>query len=96
MKKTGRGTAYRSALSENLVKNLLEHKKIQTTRSRGKLIAQQVRKELKKKITMTPAPSRRGDNSPQVIIEIIDLVKGERNAADQHKAKTDTKNMASR
>ena len=96
MKKIGRGASYRAALTENLVKNLLVYKKIQTTRSKGKHIVEHVLKVRRKQVTIQPAPARRGDNAPQVTLEISDLTKEKRDAAHQHKTKSNTKNVASR
>ncbi|MCR4263440.1 MAG: hypothetical protein NUV98_01845 [Candidatus Roizmanbacteria bacterium] len=96
MRKIGRGTSYRAALADNLVKSLLTYKKIQTTRTRGKQLVEYVRKELKKNVTIQRAPARRGDNSPQVTLEINELEKEKHHVADQHQTKSNTKNVASR
>ena len=87
MKKIGRGTSYRTALLNNLRKSLLTHKKIQTTRSRGKQLVKDVSQGENVHLSMTNAPRRRGDNAPQVIVEIIENTKKQHDTPN--KTKTD-------
>ena len=72
MKKTGRGTSYKKALLTNLTTHLRSYKKITTTRTRAKKLAEHVFKKHTIAVTLKPAPNRRGDNAPQTTVEIIE------------------------
>ena len=75
MKKSGRGASYRKALISNLVEHLLAHKKIETTRTRGKNLMQTVSRMADVSAAMKTLGRRRGDNAPLVEVSIVDAKK---------------------
>lgn len=87
----GRGRDYQKALRENLVKSLEKHKKITTTRRRAYLLKSL---RLGRDMILTPLASRRGDNAPQVLVELVEAKK--ENANTTNKTKRNTKKVAPR
>jgi ribosomal protein L17 len=72
MKKIGRGASYRKALLQNLENSLLSHKKIRTTKSRGKILVDRISRIKDLLFSVSTTSRRRGDNAPQTIIELIE------------------------
>ncbi len=75
MKISGRGASYKKALSQNLIKNLFAHKKIETTRTRGKHIVKKLAGNADVSVVMKPVGRRRGDNAPMVEVSVVDPTK---------------------
>lgn len=88
----GRGRDYQKALRENLVKSLELHKKITTTRRRAYMLKSL---RLGRDLVLTPLASRRGDNAPQVLVELVEATK-KQDANTTNKTKRNTKKVAPR
>lgn len=87
----GRGRDYQKALRLNLVRSLEIHKRITTTRRRARMLKSL---RLGKDLILTPLESRRGDNAPQVLVELVQPKKQDANTTN--KTKRNTKKVAPR
>ncbi len=100
MKKTlGRDRDYKKALVQNLVRSLEVNKKITTTRARARLLKSLTGTKLTGNVVLTPVEARRGDNAPQVVVELVQkdiLVKKEKNENRSNTTVSNRKKVASR
>jgi ribosomal protein L17 len=95
MKTVGRGRDYQKALKENLIRSLAKNKRITTTRTRARILQTLAGKRFGQVLTMTPLSTRRGDNAPQVMVELASKVE-EKHEDTTNKNKRNTKKLAPR